>query len=590
MRPARFQINRNHPLANGLKLAWLGYLPGGDRSFSSDPYNFAGTKAGNVYWSRSSELDRHHQVYDGSGDYVELTNSKYILNFIKNTWDATISAWVKFAYPAVRNPILASLGNSTRMGFQLEFCSLSTLNFTTKQFRMYRNHYTGSTGQFICDYISPQNTITDTNWHHVMVVCYRDSGINKAKFFVDGVDLGGANGRASDYSTLSTGNDTFDTRIGHLQDYSVYYTGSIADVIVWNRGLGASAAWLLSRKDPMVGGLIEPIGGIAYPYAPDQIASYTLIAGTGSFSLSGQGAALQASRILPVAAGSFALSGTAADFGITMPAGAGGYSLAGQDIIFLKSLILSAGNGSFELSGTSTGLLSSRLIAAGSGSFSLTGQDVALLQSLILAAETGEFLLSGQQASLLISLLLHCDSGSFGLAGAEATLLRLSQLPVDSGSFTLDGQAADLLVSRMLPAASGSFALTGSAASLLASRLIPCGGGAFVLVGQDASLIFSPNGTYTLVAGSGSFTLTGQDASLLVSRIVAAEPGSFSFIGQPVSLLRSLRLIAATGSFLLNGQEVQLVYTPVGTFHVYRGRIIGMVGSGAAKSRQIGGN
>jgi len=279
MRPSRFQINRYHPLANGLKMAWLGYLPGGDRSFSSDPYNFAGTKAGNVYWSRSAELDRHHQVYDGSGDYVELTNSKYILNFIKNTWDATISAWVKFADPTGRNPILSSLGNGSRRGFQLEFCSLNTLNFSTKQFRMYGM----SNNILICDYISPQNTITDTEWHHVMVVCYREGGINKAKFFVDGADLGGANGRASDYYTLSSGNDTFDSRIGHLLDYAIYYTGSIADVMVWNRGLGASAARLLSRKDPMIGGLIEPIGSRIYPYvseyAPDSDPEGSLIGG-----------------------------------------------------------------------------------------------------------------------------------------------------------------------------------------------------------------------------------------------------------------------------------------------------------------------
>jgi len=132
---------------------------------------------------------------------------------------------------------------------------------------MYGSHYYDYTQQFVCDYISPQNTITDTNWHHVMVVCYRDGGINKVKFFVDGVDLGGANGRASDYSTLSSGNDTFDSRIGHIHEYSVYYAGSIADVMVWNRGLGASDAWLLSRKDPMIGGLIEPIGSRIYPYA-----------------------------------------------------------------------------------------------------------------------------------------------------------------------------------------------------------------------------------------------------------------------------------------------------------------------------------
>jgi hypothetical protein len=278
MRPARFQLNRYHPLANGLKLAWLGYLPGGDRSFSSDPYNFTGTKAGNVYWSRSATLDRPHQAFDGNGDYVELTNSKYILNFIKNTWDATISAWVMFTDSAGRNPVLSSMGNGTRSGFQLEFCSLSTLNFTTKQFRMYGSNYNTQTQQFICDYISPQNTITDSNWHHVMVVCYRDGGINKAKFFVDGVDLGGANGRASDYSTLSTGTDTLESRIGHVQDYAMYYNGSIADVMVWNRGLGASAARLLSRKDPMIGGLIEPIGSKIYPY----VSEYTEAAAGGS--------------------------------------------------------------------------------------------------------------------------------------------------------------------------------------------------------------------------------------------------------------------------------------------------------------------
>jgi len=118
----------------------------------------------------------------------------------------------------------------------------------------------------------------------VMVVCYRDSGINKAKFFVDGIALGGANARASNYSTLSTGNDSLETRIGHQQDYATYFTGSIADVMVWNRGLGASAARLLSRKDPMIGGLIEPIGSKIYPY----VSEYTEAAG-GKVNLIGPG-------------------------------------------------------------------------------------------------------------------------------------------------------------------------------------------------------------------------------------------------------------------------------------------------------------
>ncbi|MCA9366854.1 hypothetical protein KC887_01150 [Candidatus Kaiserbacteria bacterium] len=311
---------------------------------------------------------------------------------------------------------------------------------------------------------------------------------------------------------------------------------------------------------------------------------YTLTADAGSFTVSGQTAALLATRNLSAAAGGYTLTGQAAALLTSrmLTAAAGSYSLSGNDAGLLTSRLLTANAGSYSLTGNNAGLLISRLIAADAGAYTLTGQDATLLQRFALAAGVGAFDLTGNAVGLLASRLLSAGAGSYTLTGNAADLLISRLLSAGGGSFTLTGNAADLVINRLLTAGAGSYTLSGNDASLLVSRLLAAGGGSFTLTGQtaallvsrllsgeagafvltgiDATLTYDTNtADYTLSADGGSYTLSGQAAGLLVGRLLAAGQGSYTVNGQDVTLLVSRLLSAESGAYTYTGNDAGLL-------------------------------
>jgi hypothetical protein len=93
--------------------------------------------------------------------------------------------------------------------------------------------------------------------------------------------------------------------------------------------------------------------------------------------------------------------------GYTLAAGAGSFTLSGQDVGLLKATLMSAESGAFTFTGQDVGLVyavpGSYSLAAGSGSFSLTGQDVALKAGYAATAGAGSFTLTGQAVTLTYS-------------------------------------------------------------------------------------------------------------------------------------------------------------------------------------------
>ena len=177
-------------------------------------------------------------------------------------------------------------------------------------------------------------------------------------------------------------------------------SSSVFAAAAWNRSLSAAEACSLSRKSGNWQ-IFAPINrSIPSPVAAGG-DTYTLIADSGSFALTGQAATLAFNRSLTADSGSFALSGQHAD------------------------------------------LAFNRVLVADSGSFTLTGQDVTLTYTPVsgatytLVADSGSFSLSGQDASLLFNRTLSADNGSFSLTGQNVTL-------VPPSSFT-DGELAFLL-------------------------------------------------------------------------------------------------------------------------------------------------
>lgn len=182
--------------------------------------------------------------------------------------------------------------------------------------------------------------------------------------------------------------------------------------------------------------------------AADLFNNYVLTAGQGSYTLSGQTAALKASRDVSAGVGAFAIAGQAASLkvGRKLTAAQGSFALAGQAASLRSSRTITAAQGSFALSGQTTELLAARAITASVGAFALAGQPAGLLTSRTITAAVGSFALAGQAAQLRIGRTISAGTGVYTLSGQSAGLVIPRRLSAAAGSFTLSGQAAQLAI------------------------------------------------------------------------------------------------------------------------------------------------
>lgn len=199
------------------------------------------------------------------------------------------------------------------------------------------------------------------------------------------------------------------------------------------------------------------------------------------------------------------------------------------------SYTLTADSGSFTITGAAADLDADRKLVASSGTFTLTGTDVSLIAGLSLAAESGTFTLTGTAADLDADRKLTAASATFTLTGTAADLDADRKLTAASGTFTLTGTAVDLDADRKLTAASGTFTLTGTDVTLTydAGATLTAESAAYVLTGTAVTLTYAPSLTtvvtqalwgdkVTFLAGSEwRVTLTGTGgADAPVARVV----------------------------------------------------------------------
>lgn len=243
--------------------------------------------------------------------------------------------------------------------------------------------------------------------------------------------------------------------------------------------VGSSASWIgasyVGAKDASPGG-----GG----------SPYSMPAAQGSYSLSGQAAALRVARRLTAAQGS--------------------YTLNGQAVALRLGKNMAAAQGSYALTGQATAFARGRRLVAAQGSYAITGQDG--LVDIVMAAAAGSYALNGQDVGL-----------TYSGAGART-------MPAAQGSYTLTGQAAALRVARRLVADAGAYALTGVAAGLKAGRSLAAAFGSYTLAGQDVTLTYSGVGPKVLTAAAGVYALTGRDVTLTYSGAPAVLSGGETMI------------------------------------------------------------
>lgn len=151
--------------------------------------------------------------------------------------------------------------------------------------------------------------------------------------------------------------------------------------------------------------------------------------------------------LLSAEAGTFGLSGVAAAMRETvlMSASVGSFTLTGNDAALVASNLfsLTAGTGDFALTGQATTLTATGLVqlAADARAFTLTGKVALLKRSRTFAVGAGSFTESGQEVSLKQGYKMAAAVGAFVETGSDATLNLQSAPPAivmfaNPGTFT----------------------------------------------------------------------------------------------------------------------------------------------------------
>ena len=196
-------------------------------------------------------------------------------------------------------------------------------------------------------------------------------------------------------------------------------------------------------------------------------------------------------------------------------AGSGSFSLTGQTANLLRSLEVNADAGAFTFSGQSANLIRALEVNADVGSFLLDGQDATLFKSINVAADAGAFTLTGIAADLLRDLLISGEVGSYVLTGQDVALYRQIPIIADTGVFTLSGQDVDLTVQLLLSASAGGFTLNGQTANLIRSLFVLSETGAYVLTGQDFAILYQRQTFSAFPAGGLRVGSTGGGSTRL---------------------------------------------------------------------------
>lgn len=246
-----------------------------------------------------------------------------------------------------------------------------------------------------------------------------------------------------------------------------------------------------SSDNPGVFTCVSTRAALGFTFALRPTAAAVLAANFGSFSLSGQAAALKYSHKVQAGHGSFVLSGQAATLRAarSLVAAQGSYAFSGQAASLLAARRVTADFASYSLSGQTASLIVTRLMAALHGSYLLNGQNATLSRGRTLTADHGLYAFTEQDASLFLGRLISANTGTLTLAGQQTQLLAARLLLASQGVYTLSGQTARTLRGWKAQGDHGAYSLSGQAVNLRTLRRMSAVHGLYFLSGQDAELV-----------------------------------------------------------------------------------------------------
>ena len=169
------------------------------------------------------QLDNLHSMsFDGINDYIEA-GSLNILNF-ERTDSFSISAWVKRAGTGIDEAIVSKmLSFGSNRGYLLSIGNTNVVKFVL------RNSNTGSNLLFV----DSTTTITDTNWHHILITYNGSSNVSGVKIYIDGLSDTVTTSGTLSATTLSSA----PFNIGAKNSDSLFANSEIDEVAVFNTNL-----------------------------------------------------------------------------------------------------------------------------------------------------------------------------------------------------------------------------------------------------------------------------------------------------------------------------------------------------------------
>lgn len=194
--------------------------------------NSAGSWTGGTLAQSGAIAGDNSALFNGTTGYTTVP-SLSAFSFIQNTAIFSLEFWVKNNDITARKAIIGNNATSGEKGFVVIF--ENGAGFGTKAIRC--SIFKGTIGNPVTAFRSPDNVITDTNWHHVVIV-HTAAASNSAKIYVDGVSQSIT--YESAYTSLSSGNSTralFTGAVNNAGSPSLPYNGNVDEVAIYNTAL-----------------------------------------------------------------------------------------------------------------------------------------------------------------------------------------------------------------------------------------------------------------------------------------------------------------------------------------------------------------
>lgn len=173
----------------------------------------------------------------------------------------------------------------------------------------------------------------------------------------------------------------------------------------------------------------------------------SLTAEQGSYTITGQTAALLRAKILPANQGSYTLTGLAANTSVgsnaTLTAETGDFDVTGLAATFLRTHNLVGVTRTYTLTGLPAGLSEGAAsLTAEQGSYTVSGQAATFLRTWVMPAGVGSFVITGNDVAFPAGLSLAAEQASYTMTGLAAATRRGALLSGEAGSYVFTGLAA----------------------------------------------------------------------------------------------------------------------------------------------------